>query len=130
VQRSEEQMLISRRNRRKLEKARTMTVNRSYDRLTDKTAGCNIADDIDDDGDDDADSDINDFKDENKIIIEQSELDALDTSNIIPRGRRRAALASGLVAPASSSSSSSAAAAAPRKSHTIKLDDDEEEAEF
>lgn len=49
----------------------------------------------------------------------------MDTSNIIPRSRRRAAIASGLArAPEPASTSTN------RKNHTIAIDSDDEEAEF
>ena len=70
-----------------------------------------------------------------KAEIDQSELAALDTSNIIPRSRRQSAINSGLVKPnakptvISSNSSSSNKGNLIKKSNK-KDDDSEEEAEF
>lgn len=79
--------------------------------------------------------------DEDEVKIVHDDLDGIDTSNIIPRSRRRAAINSGLVRntpPAKSTSSSSKSpskavaesnADKPR-SKAISADDSDEEAEF
>lgn len=57
--------------------------------------------------------------------------EAIDTANIIPRSKRRAALASGLARvesrPSSSSSSKPSVAAAKPKSRKVESDDEEAE---
>lgn len=79
------------------------------------------------------DDDEDDFEDE----IDASELEALDTSNIIPRSRRQAALASGLARsappatkPAPAASAATSSSGSSRKPLKINDDDEDDEAEF
>ncbi len=62
---------------------------------------------------------------DDEIIIDPSELEALDTSNIIPRSRRSAAIRSGLAGSGDSSYGKSS-----KTKSKISVEDDDEEAEF
>ena len=66
-----------------------------------------------------------DDDEEEEVTFVADKLDDIDSSNIIPRSKRRAALASGLVRATSASSSS-----APKNPAVSQFDSDDEEADF
>lgn len=74
--------------------------------------------------DEDGDSDESDGDDPDAVKYVPDELDDIKSSNIIPRGKRQAALRSGLARPTSSSSSRSGS------SKSKQIDSDDEEADF
>jgi len=79
------------------------------------------------DDDSDVDEDV-------AVVLDEGDLEVIDSANIIPRGRRQAALRSGLARPGSaktsSSSSSSSSSSGGRLVKKQAYTSDDEEAEF